>query len=91
MAGKSKYAPLGQRLAASGLERVQLTFEEMKALCGLPETAYTDRRFWGNTWNKGRRQAHSWLSEGYVVDEVCLGNYVIFLRDPRRAQKPGLR
>jgi len=87
MAERNKYAVLGKYLADSGLERVRLTFEEMDALCALPETAYHDRPFWANTWVSAR--AHVWLQVGYVVDHVSLGNYVEFIRDPVRAKNPG--
>lgn len=84
---RNKYSALGKRLAGSGLERVRLTFEEMDALCGLPETAYRDRPFWANTWVSAR--AHVWLQAGYVVEHVSLGSYVEFVLDPVRAKTPG--
>jgi len=87
MGRKSKYSALGKRLADSGLERVRLTYEEMDALCGLPETAYRDRPFWANT----KRSPHGseWLQVGYVVESVSLGHYVEFVHDPERAKEPG--
>lgn len=84
---EKKYDALGRRLATSGLERVRLTYAELDALCGLPPTAYKDRPFWANT--RRSNHAKSWLQEGYVVDEVSLGNFVVFQHDPVRAENPG--
>lgn len=87
MGGRNKYAPLGKQLSESGLERVQLTFEEMNTLCGLPKSAYATRQFWENSWRN--RTAHSWLQEGYIVGEVRWGSHVVFLYDPQQAKDPG--
>lgn len=87
MAGENKYEHLGRYLADSGAERVRLTFEELDDLCSLPQTAYLERPFWANTWQS--RRAQTWLQEGYVVDEISLGSYIVFRRDPHRAKDPG--
>lgn len=87
MAERSKYAALGKYLTDSGLERVRITYEEMDALCSLPETAHHDRPFWANTWVSARAKA--WLQAGYVVEHVSLGHYVEFVHDPVRAKAPG--
>lgn len=84
---ETKYGALGRRLASSGLERVRLTYAEMDKLCGLPPTAYKDRPFWANT--RSSNHARSWLQEGYVVDEVSLGNFVVFQYAPAQAKDPG--
>lgn len=84
---EKKYSALGQRLAASGQERVRLTYAEMDELCaGLPEGA-NRRQFWENSLHSN--QAKSWLEVGYVVDHVSLGHFVEFQRDPARAKDPG--
>lgn len=87
MERRNKYSVLGQRLAESGLERVQLSFEELDELCTLPPTAYSDRPFWANTWRSNH--ARSWLRAGYIVENVSLGSFVVFLYDPMRAKNPG--
>lgn len=84
---ETKYDALGRRLASSGLEQVRLTYAELDALCGLPPTAYKDRPFWANTWRSNH--AKSWLQEGYVVDEVSLGSFVVFQYAPAQAKDPG--
>lgn len=89
MAGRNKYGVLGQRLTESGLERVRLTFEELNKLCSLPPSSYRDKTFWANTWNKSRVQAHSWLEAGYMVDEISLGNFIVFRQDTEGAKNPG--
>lgn len=86
MAG-NKYAALGKYLVDSGLERVHLTYDELNALCSLPETSYRDRPFWANTWRSPH--ASQWLRVGYVVENVSLGHYVEFIHDPVRAKNPG--
>ena len=87
MAGTNKYEPLGKFLAGSNQKRVRISFAELDALCSLPRTAYVDRPFWANTWQSQR--AKVWLGTGYVVDEIDLGNSIVFRRDPKRAKDPG--
>lgn len=82
-----KYEALGRHLSESGLERVRLTYGEINTLCPLPSISYSDRPFWANTWRSNH--ARAWLQAGYVVDEVSLGNFVVFQRDQMRAKEPG--
>lgn len=88
MGPRNKYSLIGKRLSDSGLEMVQLTFEELNDLCPLPPTAYIDRPFWANTWRNNH--ARSWLEAGYVVKDVVLGKFIVFLHDPIRAKSPGM-
>lgn len=83
----SKYQAIGEYLANRKQERVRLTYKEIAGLCPLPAIAYVDRPFWANTWRSNHAQA--WLQAGYVVDEVSLGNFVVFQHDPDRAKEPG--
>lgn len=83
-----KYAKLTHFLQESGRERVTMSWTELQDLLGgLPKSA-ADRTFWGNSWQ--RFSAHGWLSAGYVVDTVSLGQFITFRRDPIQAQEPGL-
>lgn len=84
---RNKYDRLGEYLADSGLERLRLTYEELNKLCVLPPTAYVQRPFWANSWRS--RMARGWLQRGYVVEEISLGSYIVFRRDPQRAKDPG--
>lgn len=83
----NKYQAIGRYLSASNLERVQLTYDEINAMCPLPSVAYRDRPFWANTWRNNH--ARAWLQAGYVVDKVSLGHFVIFQHDTLRAKDPG--
>ena len=88
MKKSGKYANLTHFLQGSGQDRVTLSWAELhKLVGGLPKSA-SDRTFWGNSWQ--RFSAHSWLSAGYVVETVSLGQFITFRRDPIRAREPGL-
>lgn len=83
----NKYAPLTQYLRECKQERVTLAFDELVKLCKIPPNTFQYRSSWCNS--KSSNMAKSWLSAGYVVDEISVGDYVTFLYNPERAKKPG--
>jgi hypothetical protein len=61
----SKYEALSKYLKTIDVNKVELTMSH-------PPTAKTDRTWWGNTKNIHRVHAKSWMSVGWLVDEVNL-------------------
>jgi len=86
--GKSKYAPLGEHLAAlTGTKReITMSFAQLEQLLGfkLPKSATDYRAWWANQADTSNRaQAAAWMSVGWKVDQVTLkrpGGYVRFKR-----------
>ncbi|MUH00234.1 helix-turn-helix domain-containing protein [Scytonema sp. UIC 10036] len=88
MKGGSKYQPLFEYLHSSDRTEVTLSFAEIEALMGdsLPETARTQRRWWGNR-SKGALQASAWMNAGYIVGEIDLEQERITFRKPASGYK----
>lgn len=88
MKGGSKYQPLFEYLQKSDRTEITLTFVEIEALMGdsLPETARTQRQWWGNR-SKGALQASAWMSAGYIVGEIDLERERITFRKPASGYK----
>ena len=91
----SKYAPLGQLLAAQpDDEPVSLTWAEIEGHVGpLPPSASV-RQWWANTASSP--QAQGWLGYGRRVTEVRMGSEVVFspagepiTYEPRQGNRPG--
>jgi len=62
---------------------VQLTFNDISDVIGvtLPLAARTHRQWWENQASAVGRQCHAWLSAGWNVRDVRLGQqYVVFGR-----------
>lgn len=61
---------------------VSFSYSELEQIIGtsLPPSAFTDRTWWGNTFNPTRSQAHSWLNAGWKVHKVDLGKSITFIR-----------
>ena len=62
---------------------VQLTFSDIDDVIGvtLPPAARTHRQWWENQASAVGRQRHAWLSAGWNVRDVRLGQqYVVFGR-----------
>lgn len=88
MPKEGKYAKLTHLLQEIDRDQVTLSWSELDNLLGgLPKSA-VDRTFWGNSWQ--RFSARGWLSAGYVVETVSIGQFITFRRDPIRAREPGL-
>lgn len=77
----SKYDPLGKYLENSNKEIVQLNYEEIeKILCDkLPDTSYKNKAWWSNN-DRSHVQSASWSDIGYMVNEIQLGEYVVFVK-----------
>ncbi|KYC37460.1 DNA-binding protein [Scytonema hofmannii PCC 7110] len=88
MKGGSKYQPLFNYLQKSDRTEVTLTFAEIETLIGdsLPETARTQRRWWGNR-SKGALQASAWMNAGYIVGEIDLERERVKFRKPASGYK----
>ncbi|WP_339309738.1 hypothetical protein NZ043_27320 [Paenibacillus sp. FSL k6-2145] len=76
----NKYDPLNEYLCSK--VTLTLTYADIEYIIGskLPESAFKDRTWWGNTTNATRVQAHSWLKAGWKVEKVNLGENITFIR-----------
>nr|PZN03404.1 MAG: hypothetical protein DIU66_07545 [Bacillota bacterium] len=76
---KGKYYPLEEYLMSCGSSCVKLSFEDLEKIIGdsLPPSASKHRTWWANG---GHVQAFAWLRAGYKVEEVSLGDYVVFVK-----------
>ncbi|MGP0583690.1 DUF7662 domain-containing protein [Paenibacillus timonensis] len=76
----NKYDPLEEFLKKKAT--IYLTFAEIEAIIGdkLPETAPTDRTWWGNTMHPSRTQAQAWLNAGWKVHHFEKEKGVTFIR-----------
>ncbi|OMF30946.1 hypothetical protein [Paenibacillus sp. FSL H8-0259] len=77
----SKYSALEEYFKKQ--VEIELTLAEIEKILGskLPESAFKDRTWWGNTSHPTRTQAHSWINAGWKVKSVVLGKSVTFVRD----------
>lgn len=71
----TKYSTLGHRLAAKGLARVTLTFEEVESLLGfsLPRSARLYPAWWANVTGGSHSHAQGWLAAGFETRDLDLG------------------
>jgi hypothetical protein len=77
----AKYDALAQALATLGPVTAKVSFTQLDRIVdGLPDSAIKYREWWSNERNGSHVQAHSWMSAGYMVSEVQLGDYVVFVR-----------
>ncbi|WP_422733861.1 DUF7662 domain-containing protein [Micromonospora sp. WMMD558] len=81
----AKYDPLTGFLQRQPADKdtVRMSFQRLEEILGrsLPPSARYDRTWWGNTVNRTRVQAHAWLTAGWTVAVVDLGEeLVIFAR-----------
>ena len=75
----AKYDPLRSRLGAAPPDPVALSFAEIEALVGgLPASASRYSAWWENETNGRHVQAHAWLAAGRCVEEIHLGEWVLF-------------
>ncbi|MDG4829049.1 hypothetical protein O7627_06980 [Solwaraspora sp. WMMD1047] len=80
----AKYDPLTAFLQRQERDTVRMSFRRLEEIiaASLPPTARSDRTWWGNTLNRTRVQAHSWLSAGWKVDVIDLRRELAtFIRD----------
>ncbi len=86
MKGGSKYQPLFEYFQKSD-RTITLTFTEIETLIGdtLPDSARTQKRWWGNR-HKGA-QASAWMNAGYVMAEVDLESKSVTFRKPGSGYK----
>lgn len=74
-----KYYPLDMYLDSQSDPEIMLTFREIEKVIrgALPQSAYRYPAWWANG---GHTQANAWLNAGWKVDELRLGEYVIFTK-----------
>lgn len=77
----SKYNPLGVYLEDSKVKIVKLSYAEIeKILCDkLPETASKNKAWWSNN-DRSHVQSAAWSDVGYLVNEIQLGEYIVFVK-----------
>ena len=75
-----KYYPLERYLSIQNNNRIELTFSDIEKIIGdtLPPFAHKYLAWWANG---GHIQAYAWLNAGWRVDEVKLGDSVVFVRE----------
>jgi hypothetical protein len=79
---RSKYAPLGERLARESGDRLRLTFAEVEHALGfpLPASARTHAPWWANVGGS-HVQAKAWMEAGWRTRDVDVpGQRVTFER-----------
>ena len=75
-----KYDALFRYLNANGKQQVTLSYIEIENVLSakLPKSASKYRQWWDNN---SHIQSKSWRDAGYKVDEVFLGDKVIFIKE----------
>lgn len=73
------YEKLSAYLQRINRDSAKLTFKEIEEIINrpLPQSAYRYRAWWANG---GHSHSNYWLSVGWKVGKVALGNYIVFLR-----------
>ncbi|MEB3178494.1 MAG: helix-turn-helix transcriptional regulator [Nostocaceae cyanobacterium] len=81
MKGGGKYQPLLEYLQQHNSPEITLSFGEIEILINhtLPDSARTQRRWWGNR-TKGALQSKAWMSAGYMVGELDLETETVTFR-----------
>ncbi|MEV0136208.1 hypothetical protein AB0H83_48245 [Dactylosporangium sp. NPDC050688] len=84
----SKYAPLRDRLRASGRPEVHMSFDEIADLLpgGLPSSAYRHGAWWNNEDDPGSTHSQSrlgWMAAGYTAAADRATRQVVFRRFAR--------
>ena len=76
----SKYYSLEKYLDRQKDNLIKLTFTEIEKILGevLPPSAYKYPAWWANG---GHSQADAWMNAGWRVDNLKLGNSVVFVKD----------
>lgn len=79
MANAGKYLALEQYLERNSNQRIQLSFEDIEKIISeqLPASARKYAAWWANN-SEGHSHANSWLNAGVKVEEVKLGEFVVF-------------
>jgi len=79
---RSKYTYLREYLAskANFSERIRLSFRRIEEIMGdrLPQSAFNDPKWWSN--RPGRSHSESWLSVGWMVEEINLEKREVIFR-----------
>ena len=75
-----KYDPLFCYLNSCGNQQVSISYVELEKIISseLPNSAYKYVEWWDNN---SHVQSKSWRDAGYKVDNVFLGNKVIFIKE----------
>jgi hypothetical protein len=80
-AQKRKYDPLAEWLKRldSGIRKKQIAFEDIAKMIKdkLPPTAYKNPNWWSNDSRSPGRQSYAWLSAGFKVCDLNLGQHLV--------------
>lgn len=79
MANTGKYLALEQYLERNCNLKIKLSFEDIEKIISepLPASARKYTAWWANN-SEGHSHANSWLNAGAKVEEVKLGEFVVF-------------
>lgn len=81
MSETQKYKLIKDYLKNCKSDSVKLSYKEIEKIIemSLPNSAYKYDAWWANG---GHSQADAWLGAGWRVNEVNLGNYIVFKKAP---------
>ena len=85
--GRSKYAPLSDYLASSGLVYIPLKFEDIEKIINdtLPYSAFRYQTWWHSS-APNHVNATSWRKVGYKPTEVDLGKHTVVFRKATQSE-----
>ena len=92
MANTGKYLALEQYLERNCNLKIKLSFEDIEKIISepLPASARKYAAWWANN-SEGHSHANSWLNAGAKVEEVKLGEFVVFLKSTIKTQESNQR
>lgn len=92
MNSEGKYYALEQYLDRIDSSNITLSFEDIERIIGepLPASARKYAAWWANN-SEGHSHANSWLNAGAKVEEVKLGEFVVFSKSTIKTQETNPR
>lgn len=92
MANTGKYLALEQYLERNCNLKIKLSFEDIEKIISepLPASARKYTAWWANN-SEGHSHANSWLNAGAKVEEVKLGEFVVFSKSTIKIQETNQR
>ena len=75
-----KYDPLFRYLSTCHDKQISLSYTQIEDILSdkLPKSAYMYNAWWGNN---SHEYSKSWIDAGYKVEEVILGNKILFVKE----------
>ena len=75
-----KYDPLFRYFSTCTDKQISLNYTQIEDILSdkLPKSSYTYNAWWGNN---SHAHSKSWIDAGYKVEEVILGNKILFVKE----------